>query len=159
MLKLIKRKLFSSIAIYSLNRSTKKHKVTCNGFTWFNKSTIVHKNCHFNGLRVYGKGKVTIGENFHSGKSVVILTQNHNYHGSILPYDDIYIVRDVHIGRNVWIGMDVIILGGVTIGEGAIIQAGSVVVSDIPPLAIAGGSPCKVFSSRNSDHYYSLLDE
>lgn len=37
--------------------------------------------------------------------------------------------------------------GGVTIGEGAIIQAGSVVVSDIPKYAIAGGSPAKVFKA------------
>lgn len=48
---------------------------------------------------------------------------------------------------------------GVTIGEGAIIQAGAVVVSDIPPCAIAGGAPAKVFKYRNKEHYYKLKQE
>ena len=47
-------------------------------------------------------------------------------------------------------------LGGVHIGEGAIIQAGSVVVSDIPPYAIAGGHPAKVFKYRDIDHFEYL---
>lgn len=53
----------------------------------------------------------------------------------------------------------VIVLGGVTIGEGAIIQAGSVVVSDIPDCAIAGGHPAKVFKDRDQDHYHRLKQE
>jgi acetyltransferase-like isoleucine patch superfamily enzyme len=48
------------------------------------------------------------------------------------------------------------VLGGVTIGEGAIIQAGSVVVSDIPSLAIAGGHPARVFKNRDGAHYERL---
>ena len=58
-----------------------------------------------------------------------------------------------------WIGDKVIILGGVTIGEGAIIQAGSVVVSNIPKYAIAGGHPAKVFSKRDVEHYKKLKQE
>lgn len=50
-------------------------------------------------------------------------------------------------------------IGGVVIGEGAIIQAGSVVVSDVPDCAIAGGHPAKVFSYRNKEHYYQLKKE
>lgn len=49
--------------------------------------------------------------------------------------------------------------GGVTIGEGAVIQAGSVVASNIPPLAVAGGAPAKVFKMRNAEHYYELKDK
>ncbi|GHV46300.1 hypothetical protein FACS1894204_07620 [Synergistales bacterium] len=45
------------------------------------------------------------------------------------------------------------------IGEGAIIQAGSVVVSDIPPYAIAGGAPAKVFKYRNREHFERLKAE
>ena len=51
-----------------------------------------------------------------------------------------------------------IVLGGVTIGEGAIIQAGSVVVKDIPPLAIAGGHPAVPFKYRDKEHYYRLKE-
>lgn len=62
-------------------------------------------------------------------------------------------MKNVTIGDFVWIGTGVIILGGVTIGEGAIIQAGSVVVSDVPAYAIAGGHPAKVFAHRDKDHF------
>ena len=68
----------------------------------------------------------------------------------------IYIVKDVVIEDNVWIGTHVIILGGAHIGEGAIIQAGSVVVGDVPALAIAGGHPAEPFKYRDEDHYYKL---
>ena len=73
-----------------------------------------------------------------------------------MPYDSSWITRDVTIGENVWIGEGVTILAGVTIGEGAVIQAASCVTSDVPPLAIAGGHPAKVFKYRDEDHYYRL---
>ncbi|MUI52481.1 acyltransferase [Aliivibrio fischeri] len=125
----------------------------------FNNNIILGSNCHFNGMEVGGAGKVTIGDNFHSGPFCMMITQNHNIHGEELPYDSSYILKDIVIGDNVWIGSRVIILGGVSIGEGAVIQAGSVVVSDIPALSIAGGHPAKVFSHRDSEHYYKLKKE
>lgn len=122
----------------------------------FNKKTYLGSNTHFNGMWIGGCGKVVIGDNFHSGRDCLMITQNHNYEGSAIPYDSSYSCKDVFIEENVWIGDRVIILGGVTIGEGAIIQAGSVVVNDIPKYAIAGGHPAKVFSSRDSEHYQKL---
>ena len=50
-----------------------------------------------------------------------------------------------------------IILG--QIGEGAIIQGGSVVHGEIPPCAIAGGNPAKVFKYRDIEHYNKLKNE
>ena len=125
----------------------------------FTKKTKIGSNCSFNGMKVMGNGVVQIKDNFHSGKECMIMTNNHNYEGSKLPYDDTYIVQNVTIDENVWIGTRVIILGGVHIGEGAIIQAGSVVVGDIPALAIAGGHPAKVFKYRNANHYYELKEK
>lgn len=125
----------------------------------FTQNTVIGNNCSFNGIKITGDGVVTIGDNFHSGKECMIITNNHNYEGEKLPYDDTYIVRDVNIGENVWIGNRVLILGGSNIGEGAIIQAGSVVVGNIPALAIAGGHPAKQFKTRNADHYYRLKSE
>lgn len=52
--------------------------------------------------------------------------------------------RPVVIGDNVWLGARVIVLPGVTIGEGAVVGAGSVVTADIPPRAVAVGSPARV---------------
>jgi acetyltransferase-like isoleucine patch superfamily enzyme len=55
--------------------------------------------------------------------------------------------------------MNVTVLGGVTIGEGAITQIGSVVVSNIPTLAIAGGHPAKVYKYRDKNHYFLLKEK
>ena len=125
--------------------------------TIFNLNTHLGRNCNFNGIKVEGGGKLIIGDNFHSGTDIHIITQNHNYdNGTKIPYDSTYIYKDVVIEDNVWVGTGVIILGGVTIGEGAIIQAGSVVVSDIPKYAVVGGHPAKVFSYRDKEHYDRL---
>lgn len=148
------------VTIYSFigNRMIGKSDgpIFCGGLSILSKKTIVGKNVSFNGMRINGNGYVHIGNNFHSGTDCQIITQNHNFEGCKIPYDDSYIIKDVFIGDNVWLGNRVIILPGVKIEEGAIIQAGSVVVSDIPCCAIAGGHPAKVFSSRNKEHYFEL---
>lgn len=66
--------------------------------------------------------------------------------GGIAPHHDG--VQQTVIGHDVWIGMDVLILEGVTIGTGAVIGAQSLVNKDIPPYAIAVGSPAKVVRYR-----------
>ena len=134
-------------------------EVHIHGWTHLTPQTVLGKNPNFNGMHVYGKGKVVFGDNFHSGIECMIITDYHNYEGNAIPYDNTNITKDVTIGDNVWLGNRVIILGGVTIGEGAIIQAGAVVVKDIPPYAIAGGNPANVFKYRDKEHYESLKAE
>lgn len=107
-------------------------------------------------VTVLGAGAVGIGNHVSTGPGLVIQTQNHNYKGDLLPYDETFVCKDVVIEDAVWIGMNVFILPGTHIGEGAIIQAGSVVHGNIPPLSIAGGNPAKVFASRDSEHYNAL---
>jgi acetyltransferase-like isoleucine patch superfamily enzyme len=127
------------------------------GNTKLHEETYLGRNCHFNGLKVVGGGKLIIGDNFHSGEEILVITQNHRYDGGeSIPYDKTYEFKDVVIEDNVWIGSRVVILGGVTIGEGAVVQAGSVVVTDIPKYAIAGGHPAKQFASRDVDLYEKL---
>lgn len=134
--------------------------VKINHYCKFTKNTIIGNNCHFNGMKISGNGKVVIGDNFHSGVGIRIITSSHNYKtGKAIPYDNTWIDKDVIIKDNVWLGEKVIILGGVTLGEGCIIQAGSVVVFDVPPLAIAGGHPAKVFKYRDKTHYEKLKKE
>ncbi|MBQ8440121.1 MAG: acyltransferase [Clostridia bacterium] len=114
----------------------------------------------FNGMSIFGNGKVTIGDYFHSGTGCQIITSFHNFdRGDAIPYDTTYIDKDVVIGDCVWLGNNVIILGGVTIGEGAIIQAGSVVCKDVPPMAIAGGHPAVPFKYRDKEHYEALKEQ
>ena len=125
----------------------------------FNRSVTVGDYCNFNGMQVLGGGRVHFGDYFHSGKECMIITQNHNYEGEMIPYDNTYIYKNVTIAECVWFGNRVIVTGNVTIGEGAIIAAGSVVCKDVPPLAIVGGNPAKVIKFRDKEHYYKLKSE
>ena len=119
-----------------------------------NKHVSLMNNVNLNGMEVQGNGKVVIGNNFHSGKEILLITQNHNWkNAKSIPYDEEYVLTNITIEDNVWVGSKVTILGNTTIGEGSIIQAGSVVVNDIPPLSIAGGHPATVFSNRDEVHY------
>lgn len=136
-----------------------KTKPRVNGFTLLTKKTHIGTNVNFNGFRVYGNGEVTIGDNFHSGSGCFIITQVHNYQGESIPYDNTYLYKTVTIEDNVWFGMNVSVLSSCVIGEGAIIQAGSVVVSDIPKYAIAGGNPARVFSYRDKERYLHLKNK
>ncbi|WP_348799456.1 acyltransferase [Flavobacterium adhaerens] len=128
-----------------------------NGKSSVTPNTFLGNNVNFNGIKIEGCGKTVIGDNFHSGVDCLLISSIHNFDfGIAIPYDNTYINKNIIIESNVWLGSRVIILGGVTIGEGAIIQAGSVVVSDIPKYAIAGGHPAKVFKYRDIDHYIDL---
>jgi acetyltransferase-like isoleucine patch superfamily enzyme len=50
----------------------------------------------------------------------------------------------VRIGRHAALYPGVIVMPGVTIGECAIVREGSVVVDDVPPFTVVGGSPARV---------------
>jgi maltose O-acetyltransferase len=52
--------------------------------------------------------------------------------------------KKVKIGNNVFIGNGVKILKGVCVGDNAVIASGSVLTSEIPENAVAGGIPAKV---------------
>ncbi len=56
--------------------------------------------------------------------------------------------KPITIGNDVFIGANVTILDGISIGDGAVIGAGTVVSKDIPPFAVAVGSPVKVIKYR-----------
>lgn len=89
----------------------------------------------------------------------MIISENHNYEGNMIPYDTTYIKKEITIGDCVWFGNRVTVVGNVNIGEGAIIAAGSVVVKDVPPCAIVGGNPAKIIKYRDKEHYYCLRKE
>ncbi len=146
----IRRFFYTFIA--SLGIKEKKGPVFVNFYSKFNGNTYLGKNVGFNGMVIKGKGKVIIGDYFHSGQECLIVTEYPNDKGEIEK-------KDVIIEDFVWFGDRVIVLGGVKIGEGAIIQAGSVVMEDIPKYAIAGGNPAKVFKYRDIEHFEKLKKE
>lgn len=64
----------------------------------------------------------------------------------------------IAIGNDVWIGEGVFIRRGVTIGDGAVVAARSVVMKDVEPYAIVGGSPARLIRHRfNPDVIEELL--
>lgn len=147
-------------AIVKIQCKSYRGPIYVNGYSSVSKNTALGTNINFNGMEIRGNGAVVIGDNFHSGRGCLLISQIHNYDtGNAIPYDDTYLLKEIHIESNVWLGDRVIVLGGVLIGEGAIIQAGSVVVSNIPKCAIAGGHPARVFKYRDEQHYYSKKNE
>jgi len=134
----------------------------CSGLyeTRVNKYTVIGDCVGINGLVVMGNGDVIIGNHVLIGAECLILSDNHDYdNGETLPFDEQIIKKKVEIGNYVWIGARCTILPGTKIGEGAIIQAGAVVHGEIPPCAIAGGNPAKVFKYRDIDHYNKIKEK
>lgn len=90
---------------------------------------------------------VSIGENVAISHFVKIYTRNSDPNQDFSKKgtpDFLYDQGDVSIGDNCWLGASVFVKQGVVIGENAVVGANSVVVDDIPPYAVAAGSPAKV---------------
>jgi len=162
LLRKIKYRSRTAINTFLAKRKIKTYgeSLAVNAKCVFTPFTEIGDHCNFNGMVIKGRGRVKIGDYFHSGTECLMITSFHNYDsGDAIPYDNTNIDKDVTIENNVWLGDRVIILGGVTIGEGAVIQAGSVVCKDVPALSIAGGHPAVAFKKRDEEHYYSLAEQ
>lgn len=102
------------------------------------------------GCQINAVGGCHVGNACQFGGEVLILTIDHQYTDrESLPYDFVRLVKPVFIEDHVWIGARAIIVPGVRIGEGAIVAMGSVVMQDVPPLAIVTGNPAKVLMYRS----------
>lgn len=66
---------------------------------------------------------------------------------------------DTVVGNDVWLGHGAFIMPGVTIGNGAIIGAKTVVSKDVPPYAIAVGSPMRIVRLRFPEEQVAALQE
>lgn len=130
-------------------------------FKGFGKNVHLGRNVSFNdNVFINGSGEVYIGNYFHTGVNLTIITSNHNFENATsIPYDKVRIDKTVKIKDFVWCGNNVTIIPGITIGEGAIIAAGSVVVKDVPDCAIVGGNPAQLIRYRNKEEFYKLKNE
>ncbi len=129
-------------------------------------------------VRIWGREKIVIGENFYIGRdsfieSNAIIGNNviwanrvalvgrydHHYQLPGVPTRLAMQIRDkdynwkglgevTHIEDDVWVGYGSTILSGVTIGEGSIIAACSLVTRDVEPYTIYAGMPAKKIRNR-----------
>jgi maltose O-acetyltransferase len=129
---------------------------------------MVHLNCYiwFYGRAGIRRDGVRIGQNTHINHSCVL-----DVRGGLVIGDNVSVSANVTIltiaglstSRNVgeakpvviednsWIGIRAIVMPGVTIGRGAVVGAGSVVVGNVPPLAIVFGSPARPVGWRPAE--------
>ena len=89
---------------------------------------------------------VDIGDHCMFANGCVITDANHRFDDLDRPvtWQGFTTKGPTHVGDNVWCGAHVVITSGVTIGDRCVIGANSVVTRDIPPHAIAVGTPAKV---------------
>jgi len=123
------------------------------------ENMILSKNVHIGGgAFIRAEGGLTIGDNTHISRNLLLYTIYHRYDGDRVPYDDQMLRRPVVIGRNVWIGMNVCVAPGTTIGDGAIVSMGAVVSGDVPALAVVGNQKWRVLKTRDAGGYQRLED-
>ena len=94
------------------------------------------------------KNLIKIGNDVLIGAYVQIIDVDHGFEKNQIIRNQGAEIGEVVIGNDVWIGAGAKILKDVHIGDGAVIGANSVVTEDIPPYAIAVGSPAKVIRYR-----------
>lgn len=130
-------------------------------FKGFGRHVHLGNNVSFNhNVFINGSGEVRIGNYFHTGVNLTIISSNHNFeNASAIPYDKVRIHKPVVIKDFVWCGNNVTIIPGITIGEGAILAAGAVVVKNVPDCAIVGGNPAQLIRYRNKEEIYKLKSE
>lgn len=93
---------------------------------------------------------------------VTIGAMEHDYHGastSTFLNKNGYNDRQTTIGNDVWIGAQTVVRQGISIGNGAVIGANTFVNKDIPPYAIAFGSPVKIYKFRFGDSRINLITQ
>ncbi|MET2984690.1 acyltransferase [Aureibaculum conchae] len=151
------KNIYTHLAYKSCGKVGKRLKV--NGLVQgLGKNVILKDYVNINpGARFLGKGKIEIGNYFHTGQKLTIISTNHNYdNAEAIPYDKVKIHKPVIIKDFVWLGDSVIIIPGITIGKGVIAAAGAVITKDVPDFAIIGGNPAKVIKYRDIDAFKDL---
>lgn len=113
---------------------------------------------------------VTIGKFCSIAWNTNIINQNHDFQRPSTHYMGVHVFGEqeqadmiskgpITIGNDVWIGAGTFILPGVSVGDGAVIAAGSVVVTSIPPYAVAAGVPAKIIRYRFDEETITKLAE
>ena len=116
---------------------------------WWPERISIGKSCINEDIVINGFGGVTIGDHVLVAHRCTFFSDDHQFEDpERLILDQGRRPAPIRVEDDVYFGANVVVLAGVTIGRGAVIGAGSVVTHDIPPLAVAVGSPARVVRQR-----------
>ncbi|MDR3775318.1 MAG: WcaF family extracellular polysaccharide biosynthesis acetyltransferase [Terracidiphilus sp.] len=101
--------------------------------------------CHIGDeVQLYTYGEIDIGDCVVVSQRSYICAGSHDY---TCPTFDL-LSKKIVIQSEAWVATDVFVAPGVTIGHGAVVGARSSVFHDVPPGAIAVGTPARVIGKR-----------
>lgn len=89
--------------------------------------------------------KVTIGNNVCISQGALLITGNHDYTKSCMPYRN----APIKVENGAWIGANATVTAGVTIAENSVLTVGSVVTKSTEPNMIYQGNPAKAIRERH----------
>ena len=89
---------------------------------------------------------IRLGRNVLFARNVYVADHMHAFENSSEAVLDqgLTRVRPVEIADGAWLGQNVVVGPGVRVGRGAVVGANSVVLDDVPDLAVAVGAPARV---------------
>ncbi|MBV7337000.1 acyltransferase [Chloroflexi bacterium TSY] len=105
----------------------------------------IHPRCQLNAYI----GSIHIGADVMLAPACALYPYAHGIVGrEIIRKQPLESKGDIIVEDGAWLGYGVIVVANVRIGEGAVVAAGSIVTKDIPPYAIAVGSPATIQGYR-----------
>jgi acetyltransferase-like isoleucine patch superfamily enzyme len=123
---------------YAILKGYHENRIRIGDGTWIGQQCFLH-----------GAGGLEIGRYVGIGPGVRILTSSHRLDDPARPILHAALeLAPVYIGEGADLGASAVVLPGARIGEGAQVGAGSVVTGELPPFAVAAGSPARVLRLR-----------
>lgn len=92
----------------------------------------------------YTVAPIAVGANATVSQGVKLCTASHDISSPIMELT----YAPITISGNALVAGWTVVLPGVTIREGAVVDAGSVVVKDVEPWVVVGGSPAHMMKNR-----------
>ena len=117
---------------------------------------VIGRHCSIQSDRLDTRAPVTIGSHCIVGDGARIITCSHDVDSTEWDLKKYGIVIEDYV----WLATACMVLPSCRrIGRGAVIGAGSVVVKDVPPMAIVSGNPAQIIRYRTCVHKDRVVEE